>query len=1177
MRWSKARNLPAFYFPERMIIRYSVLLLVVLEIFGLPADTFTATIRQSPYLASSFHNTKQSIDEVEDIELGKLIKRDVNEGKSHIYQIILAPRQYIQITIKSLQTDMEFAFYDPGHKKVLEMKSRPVWPMTFSFISLVSGSHTLKVQSLGTNVGKGSYELRVNQVRRSNERDRHLIASENAIAEAEKLRNEWKSEYLLKAINKYELARKYLAYTDDALGQAYTLKNIADVYFIMGENQKALRYYDQVLPLIRKIGDPRLEAEALNDLACISIELGLKDKAFNYWSEGQVISKGIGYVRGEALSLNNKGLYYSYLLGDKKKALEFFNQSLEMWQNEGDARSQAQVHMNVGYTLGDLGEVKTALVHFNRALDLWQLAKNRRGEALALTAIGLAESSVGETQSAIEHHAKAAQIFRILGDRLGQAVTLNARASIFATLGQIPEALDLYNQALKLYQSASRPVGEAVTLGQIAELYVLQDEKERALQLLNRKLAISRSLNNRRIEAYTLNDIGTVCDSLGDKDKALDYYQQTYAISENIHDPRIQAYSLNSIGYIYERSGKKQQAIDQYKKALAFLRSAEDRIGETQTLHNLARTARDLGELKEAYGYSSELVKIIEGLRTQVASQELRTSYFASVRQHYEMHIDILMQLHRKDPAAGFDSVAIEASEKARSRSLLDLLNQASIDIRQGVEPVLLQQEHDLQQLLNSKAERQISLLSRNHTEEQATEMAKEITDITSQYEDILAKIRYSSPHYAALMQSSTLSLSGIMQNGPDDDTLFLEYLLGDERSYLWAVTKDSIHSYELPARPEIEKLARNLYSCITSLSQIPEGLSTQQLRIYQERIEAQYSKIASSLSQVLLNPITSALGTKRLVIVADEALQYVPFAALPDPSKAEIDTEGLQPLVLNHEIISLPSLSVLAAMRNEIGGRASAAKTLAILADPVYEYDDPRVDLSRVGGKRQSGINILNKIPKKNSTLPGYLRGQSNPSEILHFQRLPSAWREATSLAKLVSEQESKLAIGFEANLSLATSAELRQYRIVHFATHGMIYGTHPQLYGIVLSLVDKEGHRQDGFLRLNEIYNLKLLADLVVLSACQTALGKEIRGEGLVGLTRGFMYAGVARIVASLWKVDDRASAEFMECFYKAMLRQHLTPSAALRAAQISMWKNPRWRFPFYWAAFVLQGEWK
>ena len=159
-----------------------------------------------------------------------------------------------------------------------------------------------------------------------------------------------------------------------------------------------------------------------------------------------------------------------------------------------------------------------------------------------------------------------------------------------------------------------------------------------------------------------------------------------------------------------------------------------------------------------------------------------------------------------------------------------------------------------------------------------------------------------------------------------------------------------------------------------------------------------------------------------------------------------------------------------------------------------------------------------------------------------------------------------------------MVTSAEFGQYRIIHLATHGLLNSTHPELSGIVLSLVDQHGQPQDGFLRLHEIYNLKLPAELVVLSACQTALGKEVRGEGLVGLTRGFMYAGAPRVVASLWKVDDKATAELMKRFYQAMLgEQRMRPAAALRAAQVEMLKQKEWEDPYYWAAFVLQGEWK
>jgi CHAT domain-containing protein len=167
--------------------------------------------------------------------------------------------------------------------------------------------------------------------------------------------------------------------------------------------------------------------------------------------------------------------------------------------------------------------------------------------------------------------------------------------------------------------------------------------------------------------------------------------------------------------------------------------------------------------------------------------------------------------------------------------------------------------------------------------------------------------------------------------------------------------------------------------------------------------------------------------------------------------------------------------------------------------------------------------------------------------------------------------------ALDFRASRDVALGGDLGMYRIVHFATHGLLDDQRPELSGLVLSLVDESGRSQDGFLRLNEIYNLRLSADLVVLSACQTGLGKEVRGEGLIGLTRGFMYAGARSVAASLWKVDDVATRELMKRLYTGLFKSGLKPAAALRAAQLEMLKTTQWRAPYYWAAFVLQGEWK
>jgi CHAT domain-containing protein len=329
-------------------------------------------------------------------------------------------------------------------------------------------------------------------------------------------------------------------------------------------------------------------------------------------------------------------------------------------------------------------------------------------------------------------------------------------------------------------------------------------------------------------------------------------------------------------------------------------------------------------------------------------------------------------------------------------------------------------------------------------------------------------------------------------------------------------------------------------------------------------------------------------LEKKRLLIVSDGALQYIPFAALPKPDSRpktqdpkpqttdhEPPTTDHRPLIVDHEVVHLPSASVLAVLRRELVARQAAARTVAVLADPVFQENDPRVKRPPSQAEPKSDGAAAKGVEPP--LVAESVTRSARESGLASFARLPLSRREAEAITSLTPKTERLTALDFRASKPTVAQADLRQYRIVHFATHGLLNSQHPELSGIVLSLVDEQGKSQDGFLRLHEIYNLELGADLVVLSACQTALGKEIKGEGLVGLTRGFMYAGAPRVVASLWKVDDKATAELMKQFYRGMLKEGLRPAAALRAAQVSMWQEQRWHAPYYWAGFVLQGEWK
>jgi CHAT domain-containing protein len=420
------------------------------------------------------------------------------------------------------------------------------------------------------------------------------------------------------------------------------------------------------------------------------------------------------------------------------------------------------------------------------------------------------------------------------------------------------------------------------------------------------------------------------------------------------------------------------------------------------------------------------------------------------------------------------------------------------------------------------------------------------------QYQQIQTKIRTASPRYAALTQPQPLTLPEIQKQILDENTILLQYSLGKDRSYLWVVTSTGLSSYELPKQVDIETAAKKFLEAITS-------------PIYRN-IPQKVAEASANLGQMILQPAAAQLGNKRLLIVPDGVLHYTPFQALTLAQTRGKNTNV--PLIVEHEIITLPSASSLAILRQNYGDRKPPSRTLAILADPVFSPDDERIK----GKITQATTEKLeaNNLGLNQSLLRASNRGW--PPE-----RLPFSRQEAQTISSLFPSDSSSQKIDFDANRTTATDGSLANYQIVHFATHGFANSKNPQLSGIVMSTVDDKGNLVNGFLRLTDIFNLKLAANLVVLSACQTGRGQNVKGEGMVGLTRGFMYAGAQRVAVSLWSVDDEGTAVLMQKFYQKMVQQKLAPAAALRAAQMEMMQQEKWQSPYYWAAFTLQGEWK
>ncbi|MFL6209576.1 MAG: CHAT domain-containing protein [Pyrinomonadaceae bacterium] len=902
-----------------------------------------------------------------------------------------------------------------------------------------------------------------------------------------------------------------------------------------------------------------------------------------------------GDKRHEAIALSFAGKVYD-LLGEKQPALDYYTRTLALMHEVGDRASEAATLNNIGLIYDSLGEKEQALDYYNRALPLLRAGGDTRVEAITLVNIGLVHDSIGEWQQALSFYRQALPILRAARDRGGEAVTLNNIGYVYDSIGERQQALTYFGQALPILQEIGDHRVEAITLNNVGYVYDALGERQKALDYYNRALPVLRAVGDRRMEAVTLDNIGLVQASLGDTRQALDVLIRALELRRAVGDRAGEAVTLSDIGSVHAQLGATQQARSFYQQSLQLSRAVADRSTEAATLRRLALVERDRGQLTEARTHIEAALAIVEHLRTRLAGQELRAAYFASVQECFATYITLLMRLHQLDPNSGYDALALQASERARARSLLDSLTEARADIRQGVAAPLLARERALQQKLDAAAERQARLGGDQHNVEQSARLQHETETLLTQYQEVEAELRAGSPRYAALTQPVPLTLKEMQQQVVDADTLLLEYALGAEHSYLWAVTPTTIKSFELPPRAEIETATRRVYELLTARNRHIKFETPDERRTRITRADADYTTAANALSQMLLGPVAPQLERKRLLIVSDGALNYLPFAALPAPAQLRTAEFGLRnekqqplqsairhlpsaiPLIVEHEIVSLPSASTLAVLRRELAGRTPAPKTLAVVADPVFAKDDERVRGLKAGQRRVARPERAIEVRGTSGRLEAEaLRStpQADADETTRIERLPFTRREAAEILSLVPAAERLEALDFDASRAIATSPALSQYRYVHFATHGFLNAMHPELSGIVLSLVNRQGAEQDGFLWAHEVYNLHLPAELVVLSGCRTGLGKEIKGEGLVGLTRGFMYAGSARVLVSLWDISDEASAELMAGFYQAMLKDHKQPAAALRAAQLAILNEQRWQAPYYWAAFILQGE--
>ena len=515
-----------------------------------------------------------------------------------------------------------------------------------------------------------------------------------------------------------------------------------------------------------------------------------------------------------------------------------------------------------------LGEPQKALESYTLALPVMHAVGDQSAEAVTFMQIGGVYRVFGEPQKALDHFAQALPLMRAVGDRRNEAMVLNNMGTVYNLLGEPQKALHYFQQALPLARAATDRRVEAAALTNMGTVYNLLSKPDNALVHLDQALKLVREIGDRKTEAAVLTHTGTAYSLSGEQRKAVEYLERALQLRVAVSDRQGEAITLNHFGRAFDLWREPQKALEYYDKALPIWRAVGDRNGEVAALYGMARAESKLNELLRASQRTEAALAIINTLRTKVASRDLRASYFASVQDLYKLHIDLLMRLHRRQPASGFDVAALKTYEQARARSLIDMLAEASADIRQGVDPGLLARERSLQQMLNAEAERQMRLFGGQHTEESVGKVRRKIEELLTQLLAIEAELKANSPRYAALTQPAPLGLAEIQTAVTDNETLLLEYSLGEERSYLWAVTATSFSSYELPPRAAIEAAARRCYELLTARNRYVKFETADEKRERVRQADAEYPHAATALSKMLLGPVAAQLGQKRLLVV---------------------------------------------------------------------------------------------------------------------------------------------------------------------------------------------------------------------------------------------------------------------------------------------------------------------
>jgi CHAT domain-containing protein len=915
--------------------------------------------------------------------------------------------------------------------------------------------------------------------------------------------------------------------------------------------------------------------------------------------------------------------------GHADQALGYFETALSLYTQANNPRGIAAAEDGLGDLYLIQGQYKVALDHYQKAYDAFVVArgKDQTDQAAANTVAsraGSTASAATQTAASTADNAFNANLMLAkMGDTNYRLHRLTEAATSYAMMSaKKPESV-----ATK----AGRRFGGLGSITSIMSGRPSVGAPSAATGLLEAKKELDDYRATIVFMTYELG-MGRLAFANNDLESARKHFQNALdagggslpAVANLGQTRRFRAAARTSLGDVALREGRYKDAAKMFADAAAGAQKDERldlmwpaKRGLGRSLWLQAAQEKDNSKAmklrEDALAAYRDALKTIEAIRAgSLRADESRTTFLATTKDVYDETSSALAEIALLTSSLGavgssdrgsnptvregsvplsgkaldYASESFKVTEAGRARSLLDMLGEVNAQITEGVPPDLLKRKQDNLDQQQAIAEQLTGISLATEQKEKPSQLEASLDKLQTEFDEIENQIRAANPRYASLTAPQPQSLADVQQKVLDENTVLLEYSLGSDSSYVFAVTSSGVTLFKLPRRADVDKLATDFRGQLIppKLQRRIVGIDVAEeqrgLGLAQGPSEnlAAFVAASNALYKTVLEPPAGLIADKRLLIVADGALNYVPFEALVKTTDGA-DYASLSYLIKTNEVVYAPSASVVAAIRGNSPTAASGKKVL-VVADPIFSASDPRLKgnttIQGTAEARGLGLGLESAVSDVTGSSAGSLPASSSGG--LQLARLAGTRTEADEIAKIAKAGGGQAEVWTDLNASEENlrSRELTNYRVVHIATHGLLDAERPQFTGVVLSLVGNK--TMDGFLRTDEIFNLRMGASLVMLSACETGLGKEKRGEGVIGLTRAFMYAGAPTVGVTLWSVADKSTADLMTDFYKRLLAASPRPPAtAMREAQVAMISGKKYSAPFYWAPFVIVGDWK